>query len=49
MGDKADMNKANEVRPIFAALPKLRSVPGAPLSLSDTLTKLPEDRAHTGA
>ena len=27
----------------------LPSVPGAPLSLSDISTKLPEGRAHTGA
>ena len=36
MGEKTDMNRANEVRPCSAALPMLPSVPGAPLSLSDT-------------
>ena len=36
MGEKTDMNRANEVRPCSAALPMLRSVPGAPLCLLDT-------------
>ena len=37
MGEKTDMNRANEVRPMFRpALPMLPSVPGALLSLSDT-------------
>ena len=49
MGEKTDMNRANEVRPMSAALPMLPSVPGAPLSLSDISTKLLEGRAHTGA
>ena len=46
MGEKTDMNRA---APCSAALPMLPSVPGAPLSLSDISTKLPEGRAHTGA
>ena len=36
MGEKTDMNRGNEVRPMSAVLPMLPSVPGAPLSLSDT-------------
>ena len=32
VGEKTDMNKANEIRPMFRALPRLPSVPGAPLS-----------------
>ena len=36
MGEKTDMNRANEVRPMFRRLAMLPSVPGAPLSLSDT-------------
>ena len=49
MGEKTDMNRANEVRPMFRRLADVAGVPGAPLSLSDTSTKLPEGRAHTGA
>ena len=48
MGEKTDMNGQTKCAPCSAALPMLPSVPGAPLSLSDTSTKLPEGRAHTG-
>ena len=47
MGEKTDMNRANEVRPMFRRLADVESVPGAPLSLSDISTKLPEGRART--
>ena len=49
MGDKADMNKANEVRPIFRRLAEVAERTGCAVILIGHLNKPPEDRAHTGA
>ena len=49
MGEKTDMNRANEVRPMFRRLADVAERTGCAVILIGHLNKAPEGRAHTGA